>query len=85
MALVPSLGVHAQSTDGAAASAPSWSSPSLRSETVVGPNGAVTTRAALLANEKWGIGDKKRVEQVTDGVYAMRGWGLASSFAIEAT
>ena len=68
----------------AAQSPPSWSSPSLRSETVVGPNGAVTTRAALLANDKWGIGDTKRVERVTDGVYAMRGWGIASSFAIEA-
>lgn len=68
----------------AARPAASWSSPSLRSETVVGPNGAVTTRAALLANEKWGIGDTKRVEQVTDGVYALRGWGIASSFAIDA-
>ena len=85
IALAPSLGVRAQSTDRAAAqSPPSWSSPSLRSETVVGPNGAVTTRAALLANEKWGIGDTKRVERVTDGVYALRGWGIASSFAIEA-
>ena len=62
----------------------SWHSPSLRSETATGPNGAVTTRTALLANEKWGIGDTKRVERVTDGVYAMRGWGIASSFAIEA-
>ena len=62
----------------------SWSSPSLRGETVVGPNGEVTTRAALLANENWGFGDPKRVEQVTDGVYAMRGWGIGSSFAIEA-
>jgi len=62
----------------------SWHSPSLRSETVVGPNGAVTTRAALLANGKWGIGNTKRVERVTDGVYAMRGWGIGSSFAIEA-
>ena len=35
-----------------AQTAPSWSSPSLRSETVVGPNGAVTTDAALLANDK---------------------------------
>ena len=68
----------------AAQSPPSWSSPSLRSETVVGPNGAITTGTALLANDKWGIGDTKRVEQVTDGVYAMRGWGIASSFAIEA-
>jgi hypothetical protein len=62
----------------------SWGSPSLRGETAVGPNGAVTTRAALLANDKWGIGNKKHIEQVTDGVYAMRGWGIASCFAIEA-
>jgi alkyl sulfatase BDS1-like metallo-beta-lactamase superfamily hydrolase len=62
----------------------SWGSPSLRGETVVGPNGEVTTRAALLANENWGIGNKKHVETVTDGVYAMRGWGIGSSFAIEA-
>jgi alkyl sulfatase BDS1-like metallo-beta-lactamase superfamily hydrolase len=83
--LAASLGARAQSTDAAAAeSPPSWSSPSLRSETVVGPNGAVTTRAALVANEKWGIGDTKRVERVTAGVYALRGWGIASSFAIEA-
>jgi len=84
-ALAPSLAARAQSMDRAAAQpAPSWSSPSLRSETVVGPNGAVTTQAALLANDKWGIGDRKRVERVTDGVYAMRGWGIASSFAVEA-
>ena len=83
--MAPSLAARAQSTDRAAAQpAASWSSPSLRSETVVGPNGAVTTSTALLANEKWGIGDRKRVEKVTDGVYAMRGWGIASSFAIEA-
>jgi len=79
--LAPWLAVHAQGTQGAATS---WHSPSLRSETVVGPNGAVTTRAALLANDKWGIGNAKRVERVTEGVYAMRGWGLGSSFAIEA-
>lgn len=82
---VGSLAHAADSAAGnrAAQSPPSWSSPSLRSETVVGPNGAVTTRAALLANDKWGIGDTKRVERVTDGVYAMRGWGIASSFAME--
>jgi alkyl sulfatase BDS1-like metallo-beta-lactamase superfamily hydrolase len=62
----------------------SWHSPSLRSETVTGPNGAVTTQAALLANDKWGIGNAKRVERVTNGVYAMRGWGLGHVFAVEA-
>jgi alkyl sulfatase BDS1-like metallo-beta-lactamase superfamily hydrolase len=69
---------------GAAEGELSWHSPSLRNETVVGPNGAVTTQAALLANDKWGIGNTKLVERVTDGVYAMRGWGISSSFAIEA-
>ena len=84
-ALAPSLAARAQSADRAAAQpAASWSSPSLRNETVVAPNGAITTSTALLANDKWGIGDRKRVEKVTDGVYAMRGWGIASSFAIEA-
>jgi alkyl sulfatase BDS1-like metallo-beta-lactamase superfamily hydrolase len=80
---------HAFAADGQAPPAApgddSWHSPSLRGETVVGPNGAVTTSAALLANDKWGIGGTKRVEQVTDGVYAMRGWGLGNCFALEAS
>jgi alkyl sulfatase BDS1-like metallo-beta-lactamase superfamily hydrolase len=84
VALTPSIGAHAQSTDRAAAAAPSWSSPSLVDETVVGPNGAITTRTALLANAKWGINETPRAERVIDGVYALRGWGLGSSFAIEA-
>ena len=44
----------------------------------------MTTHAALLANDKWGIGNTKRVELVTDGVYAMRGWGIGNCFAIKA-
>ena len=85
IALAPSLGARAQSTDRAAAqTAPSWSSPSLRSETVVGPNGAVTTQTALAANGNWGITETQRAERVADGVYALRGWGIASTFAIEA-
>ena len=84
VALTLSFGAHAQPTDRAAAPAPSWSSPSLVDETVVGPNGAITTRTALLANAKWGITETPRAERVVDGVYALRGWGLGSSFAIEA-
>jgi hypothetical protein len=83
--LAPSLAARAQSTDRAAAqSPPSWSSPSLVDDTVTAPNGAITTRTALLANAKWGITETPRAERVTDGVYALRGWGIASSFAIEA-
>lgn len=85
IALLPLQGAHAQATTGSAARVTqSWSSPSLRSDTVVAPNGAITTRPAILANDKWGIGNTKRVERVEDGVYAMRGWGLGSSFAVEA-
>ena len=39
---------------------------------------------ALEANALWGITDKKVAEEVVPGVYALRGWGIASSFAIEA-
>ena len=84
IALATSLGARAQSTDRPAAQPSSWSSPSLVDETVVGPNGAITTRTALLANAKWGITETPRAERVVDGVYALRGWGLGSSFAIEA-
>ncbi len=81
----PSLGARAQSTDpGGAQSPPSWHSPSLTTETVTGPNGAVTTRTALSANARLGVTDTKVAEQVAAGVYALRGWGIAHSFAIEA-
>ena len=62
----------------------SWHSPSLTMETVTGPNGAVTTRTQLEANALWGLTETPVAEKVVDGVYALRGWGIASSFAIEA-
>ena len=62
----------------------SWRSWSLRNETATGPNGAITTRTALTVNERLGATESKIAERVTDGVYALRGWGLAHSFAIEA-
>ena len=57
---------------------------SLSYETVTGPNGAITTRTALEADERWGITGEKRAEKVVEGVYDLRGWGIAHSFAIEA-
>jgi len=85
IALTPSIGALAQSTQHAAAQpAPSWSSPSLVDETVIGPNGAVTTRTALAANALWGLTETKVAEKVTEGMYALRGWGIASSYALEA-
>jgi alkyl sulfatase BDS1-like metallo-beta-lactamase superfamily hydrolase len=83
--LAPSADLRAGPAEEASRQAtPTWSSPSLRSETVTAKNGAMTTTTALLANDKWGIGDRKRVERVSEGVYAMRGWGIASSFALDA-
>ncbi|MEI6225352.1 MAG: alkyl sulfatase dimerization domain-containing protein [Deltaproteobacteria bacterium] len=66
------------------AAEPSWHSPSLTMETVTGPNGAVTTAVALAANAQMGVPDQKVAEEVAPGVYALRGWGIAHSFAIEA-
>lgn len=62
----------------------SWHSPSLTMETVTAPNGAVTTRTQLEANSLWGLTETTVAEKVADGVYALRGWGIASSYAIEA-
>ncbi len=68
----------------AAAAERSWHSPSLTMETVTGPSGTVTTRTALTADARLGVTDAKIAEQVADGVYALRGWGIAHSFAIDA-
>jgi alkyl sulfatase BDS1-like metallo-beta-lactamase superfamily hydrolase len=53
-------------------------------KTVTGPNGVVTTAVALGANAQMGVPDQKVAEEVAPGVYALRGWGIAHSFAIEA-
>ena len=61
-----------------------WHSPSLVEATVTGPNGAVTTRAALNANIKLGALEKSAVE-VAPGVWLLSGWGLGHSMAVQAT
>jgi alkyl sulfatase BDS1-like metallo-beta-lactamase superfamily hydrolase len=66
------------------ADAASWHSRSLTTETVVGINGSVTTRTAAGANARLGVTESKVAEPVIPGVYALRGWGIAHSFAIEA-
>jgi alkyl sulfatase BDS1-like metallo-beta-lactamase superfamily hydrolase len=62
----------------------SWQSQSLTTETVTGPNGSITTRTALSVNPRMGVTETKIAEPVAPGVYALRGWGIAHSFAIEA-
>lgn len=61
----------------------SFVSMSLKEETVTAPNGAVTVQDALNVNRLMGA-DKKVVDEITDGVYHIRGWGIASSIAVDA-
>lgn len=78
---------HAQSTSAgppARQAERPWHSPSLTMETVTAPNGAVTTPTQLEANGLWGLTETTVAEKVTDGVFALRGWGIASSYALEA-
>jgi alkyl sulfatase BDS1-like metallo-beta-lactamase superfamily hydrolase len=85
------LGAHsfAQAGEGpgmaaAAPAEPSWHSRSLTNQTVAAPSGALTTQTALEANARWGITASKVAEEVVKGVYALRGWGIASSYAVDA-
>jgi alkyl sulfatase BDS1-like metallo-beta-lactamase superfamily hydrolase len=70
--------------DATARDASSWHSQSLTLETAVGPKGSVTTPTSLTVNPRMGVTEAKIAEPVAKGVYALRGWGIASSFAIEA-
>jgi alkyl sulfatase BDS1-like metallo-beta-lactamase superfamily hydrolase len=58
-------------------------SKSLYDETVTAPNGAVTVKDAATVNQLMGA-DKKVVDEITDGVYHIRGWGIAHTIAIDA-
>ena len=72
-----------RATEAATAQAdPSWSSPSLRSETVVGPNGAITTNTALLANggAASGIGRAAAIEFVAPPSFRQIDHGLTPPF-----
>lgn len=62
----------------------SWNRPSLVNNTVIGPNGAITSQMALEANARWGISMPPAVSEVAPGIYAMGGWALGQSMAIDA-
>ncbi|WP_127959064.1 alkyl sulfatase dimerization domain-containing protein [Serratia microhaemolytica] len=78
------LSTSSNQASATAVAATSWHSPSLSTETVVAPNGAITTHTALTANQLWGLTESKTVEKVNEDIYALRGWGIASSYAIRA-
>ena len=61
----------------------SFVSMSLNEETVTAPNGAVTVEDALTVNKLMGA-DKKVADEITRGVYHIRGWGIAHTIAIDA-
>ena len=58
-------------------------SKSLLEKTVIGPKGEVTVQGALEVNKLLGA-EKKLVDEITPGVYHIRGWGIAHSIAIDA-
>ncbi|MHC4361823.1 MAG: MBL fold metallo-hydrolase [Planctomycetota bacterium] len=61
----------------------SFVSKSLKKETVTAPNGAVTTEDALKVNKFMGAHEKV-VDEITKGVYHIRGWGIAHTIAVDA-
>lgn len=60
-----------------------WRSQSLRDQPATGPNGAVAAAETLAVNARMGV-DRKSVTQLASGVYALAGWGIAISYAIDA-
>jgi hypothetical protein len=81
---LPTIGtINSPVITGGGQAEPSWHSPSLTMETVTAPNGAVTTQTQLETNPLFGITETKVAEKITDGVYDLQGWGMASSLALE--
>lgn len=72
--------IHAET---ASAQETPFISESLAKETVVGPNGEVTAKETLEVNALWGV-DKKVVDEISPGVFHIRGWGIAHTIAIDA-
>lgn len=60
-----------------------WRSQSLRDQPAVGANGTVAAAETLAVNARMGV-DQKSVSQLAPGVYALAGWGIAISYAIDA-
>ena len=61
----------------------SFVSKSFKEKTVTAPNGAVTVKDALTVNKLMGA-HKKVVDEITNGAYHIRGWGIAHTIAIDA-
>jgi alkyl sulfatase BDS1-like metallo-beta-lactamase superfamily hydrolase len=77
LVVIPFLALSASAED------TSFISNSLKEETVTAPNGAITTQDALNVNKLLGAHEKV-VHEITEGVYHIRGWGIAHTIAIDA-
>ena len=62
---------------------PLWRSPSLREETAIAANGAITTAPVAGANERLAMTERRAI-RVTPDIWLLAGWGLAHSMAIRA-
>jgi len=77
LVVIPFLGIPA------GAESTSFVSKSLTEKTVTAPNGAVTVQDALNVNKLLGAHEKV-VDELTEGVYHIRGWRIAHTIAIDA-
>lgn len=77
LTVIPFLALPASAED------TSFVSKSLKNETVTAPNGAITVQDALNVDRLLGA-DEKVVDEITKGVYHIRGWGIAHTIAIDA-
>ncbi len=77
LVVIPFLALSASAED------TSFISKSLKEEIVTAPNGAITTRDALNVDKLLGAHEKV-VHEITEGVYHIRGWGIAHTIAIDA-
>jgi alkyl sulfatase BDS1-like metallo-beta-lactamase superfamily hydrolase len=66
-----------------AAPGPLWRSLSLVEDTVTAPNGAITTRNMIEANDRLAMTEKRAIKIAPD-VWLLAGWGIAHSMAIRA-
>ena len=62
---------------------PIWRSQSMREQPVTSPDGIIAAAETFTVNERMGA-DRKVAAQVAPGVYALRGFGIAQTYALNA-
>ncbi|WP_221074336.1 alkyl sulfatase dimerization domain-containing protein [Agarivorans aestuarii] len=67
---------------GAVSAAPNQYGMSLQQELVTTDNGAITARPQAAVNTAWNVAEKQ-VDQISEGVYRIAGWGIGNIIALE--